>query len=263
MPYLLFASVIAAVLFLFGERALAVSAGDLKGMKIVGHYFTTRIANDKRALQTPSHLRLLVLKLAVVSSADDSKTFLDDFVLQYSHTGGKEDRARSAAICQATTPKPSEEAGCVTGEGAWILLDKTSSYLSLAFPIEGDVGEISLGRVGAQPVPYTIGPDRQYSVHIATNQEPDLAQRFADVISSGGYQVMDVADLKGDVSGVVIYYAESAETQAREISQRIMTELKVTPAIKKMGLISNVDIVVWIGVINQTPEGARAQRGRR
>ena len=45
----------------------------------------------------------------------------------------------------------------------------------------------------------------------------------------------------------MIRYRDSAENQAREISQRLMTKFGIVPTVKKMDLVGSNDIVAWIG----------------
>lgn len=246
---LLSALVLALALLAASRDASAVSAGDLNNLRVIGHHYTTFFSNGKRtaSVKKPSEGRYLVLKLDINVPSDDSKIFTNDFVLQYFHKDGKEDRNKCTAICRAKTAKLSENDGCAIGNAAWVLLGKSNKYLTLVFYLESDVDSVKISRTGTQPLTYIVGSDRPYSVYIATNQGQDALSKAEKVISAGGYQVVGTGtSLTEEKKGITIHYAESAEVQAREISQRIMTELGVAPEVKKMKLISDNDIIVWI-----------------
>jgi len=243
------ATLLISILFT-GQNASAISAGELKNFKVIGHHFTTSFTNGKRysRVKKPSEARMIVIKLAVKAPSDDSKIFINDFVLQYFHQDGKEDRAKCSAICRAKTEKLGENKGCGMGNGAWIRLDKKSKYLSLMFFLENDVKSVDISRTDAPPLTYRVGSDRTYSVFISTNQKENVLSEIEKVIRAGGYQITRTStSLPKEEKGIIIHYAEGAETQAREISQRIMIKTNVAPEVKKMELISSNDIVVWIG----------------
>jgi hypothetical protein len=244
---LLSASVVLVAILSTGQKTSAITAGDLKNIKIIGHHFTTSFNNGKRiiSVKKPSEARYVLIKLAVEVQSDDSKIFANDFVLQYFHQDGKEDRTKCDAICRAKTAALSEDDGCAMGNAAWV---KSSKYLILVFFLENDVNSVSIGRTGAFPLTYKVGSDRPYSVFIATNQGSEALSKTEKVISAGGYQVTRTStNLPDEKNGIIIHYADGAEVQAREISQRIMTEMGIAPVVKKMDLISDNDIVVWLG----------------
>jgi len=232
---LLSASILLIAILATGQIASGVTAGDLKNIKVIGHHFTTSFSNGKRIIyvKKPSEARYIVIKLAVEVPSDDSKIFTNDFVLQYLHQDGKEDRAECDAICRAKTDKLSEDDGCAMGTAAWVLFSKSGKYLSLVFFLENDVNSVSIGRIGAVPLTYQVGSDRPFSVFITTNQGSEALSKTEKVIRTGGYQVTRTSTgLSDEEKGITIHYADGAEVQAREISQRIMTAMGIAPAVK-------------------------------
>jgi hypothetical protein len=244
------ASVLLFAILAAGENASALSAGGLKNIKVVGHHFTTSVNNGKRiaTAKSPSEARYLVVKLSVEVPSDDMKVFTNDFALQYFHRDGKEDRTKCDAICRASTAELGEDDGCAMGNAAWVLLDRASKFLTLVFYLENDVSSVSIARLGADPVTYQVGSDRPFSVYLTTNQGGEMLSRTEKVVRAGGYQVTRTSTkLSDETEGTTIHYADGAEVQAREISQRIMTVLGIVPVVKKMNLISENDIVIWLG----------------
>lgn len=246
---------LASVLAIFcilavAQNTSAINAGDLEKIKVIGHHFTTSFNNGKRiaSVKDPSFARYIVIKLSFDSPTNDVKLFTNDFVLQYYRQNGKEDRSKCSGICRANTAMLSEDVGCSMGNAGWVLIEKVNQYLSLVFFIENEVNSIDIGRIGGTAVSYKIGSDRPYSVFLTTNQGPEKLVKYEKLILSGGYQVTRTStNLNAEQKGITINFAKQAETQAREISQRIMTELKTVPTVQKMDLVSDNDIVVWVG----------------
>ncbi|MFQ5901562.1 MAG: LytR C-terminal domain-containing protein [Thermodesulfobacteriota bacterium] len=189
------------------------------------------------------------LKLSGTLQKDGGKVFTNDFMLRYFHTDGKEDRTECRAIARAETSEIGEFDSFVYGNGAWVRLDSGKVYFGLAFLIEKDVDTIDIHRMGVDvPLTYRIGTDRLYSVAIYTNKDSNILSEAAEIIKAGGYQVVTTSEtLAKEETGTTILYREQAESQAREISQRLMTKLGIVPTVKKMDVISDVDIVVWLG----------------
>jgi len=87
-----------------------------------------------------------------------------------------------------------------------------------------------------------------YSISVFTNKDFNTLSEAVEVIEAGGYQVVASSEtLNKEITGTTILYMDVAESQAREISQRLMTKLGVVPTVKKMDVISEDDIVVWLG----------------
>lgn len=241
---------ILAGMLLAAHPAAAVTAGQLQGLKIISHHFSTTIASGVRTMSTndPAKARFLVLKVAATVPGNNAVVFAPDFVLVYSHTDGSEDRATCDAIGEASTASPGEFSAFHIGTVPRLTMPGGQVYFGLAFLVEPDVVSVELHPLGGSPVSYQVGTDRKYSVYITTNTNPKLLSDAKEAIQQGGYQVTAATEqLNQEQTGVTIHYAEKAESVAQEISQRLATRLKVTPSLKKMELISEVDIVVWLG----------------
>jgi hypothetical protein len=234
--------------------AAGPAVADLQDLKIIGHYFTTGISNDARYVSTkdPSKGRSLVLVLSATSPKNPGKVFDSDFTLRYFHTDGNEDRAKCDAIARADEADAARMfafARFNIGEAAWVKLDSGPTRFGVAFYVEPDVEIIDIHRIGsAELLTYRIGTERLISVAIYTNIDDKALARAKDVIQKGGYNVVNTSDsLAKDSTGITIHYREAAETQAREISQRLTAEFGTTTTVKLLELVSAVDIVVWIG----------------
>lgn len=247
---LLVLGVIAAGFLLSARPAAAVTAGELQGLKIISHHWTTTIASGVRTVSTtdPAKARFLVLKVAGTVPGEKAVVFAPDWVLVYSHRDGSEDRATCDAIGEANTGNPGEFTSFHIGTVPRLTFPHGATYFGLAFLVEPDVESVQLFPLGGTPLTYRIGSERQYSVYIATNKSAKLLADAKEAIQQGGYQVTAATEqLSQEQAGTTIHYVEKAETPAREISQRLMTRLGLTPTLKKMELISEVDIVVWLG----------------
>lgn len=118
-------------------------------------------------------------------------------------------------------------------------------YFGLAFIIENDVEAIEICRIGtAETVRYNISSERFYSIYLTTNSSPVILASAEQVIKDGGYFVVSSQGLDQAEKKVTIHYQENGESQAREISQRLIAKLGVIPKLKKMELINEFDIVV-------------------
>ncbi len=229
----------------------ALTVEKLKDLSIVNYHFTTRISNGRRIIYTknPSSGRYVVMKLAATLEKNEGKIFTNDFVLKYFHSNGKEDRSQCEAIAIAETPELGDFSSFAIGSnGAWAKMNKGKIYFGVVFFIEPDVELVELYPIGRKPLTYRIGSDRLCSIHISTNRDSNLLLKAEKVIREGGYHIVGLSKkLAKDITGTTIHYADKTEAQAREISQRIMTELGIVPTLKKMRLITEVDIVVWFG----------------
>jgi hypothetical protein len=238
-------------LLLSSSPALAVVAGELQDFEVIGHHFTTSISTAFRNLgiKDPSKGRYIVLKLAGRPAGGTSSLFANDFVLVYSHKDGSEDRASADAIGEADTPEPGEFKMFYAGDVSRIQVKGGSRfYFGLVFYIEPDVESIDIHRLGSRPLRYRVGSDRKYSVFVTTNTGPRVLSGAKELLDQGGYHVTQLSEgLARGTSGTTIHYAKRAESQAREISQRLMAKLNVVPTLKEMELISEQDIVVWFG----------------
>jgi hypothetical protein len=246
----LLSAVLAVVSVLVGHDARALSSGDLGDVRIVGHHFTTRVSDGRRAtrVKNPVDSRYVVVKLAIDVPADRSPIFLNDFVLQYVRSGGKEGRSACRVLCRAKTDRLGENGSCMMGESNALVFDRSQKYMTLTFFVKSDVSDVRIARTGAAPIEYSIGSDRPYSVYLTTNQGLDAIAPVEAAIRAGGYQLTNVGTaLSKKTSGIVIHYSEKAETQGREISQRLMTSMSVAPTVKALKLMSDHDVVVWVG----------------
>ena len=219
---------------LSGQSAMALSAGELKDVQVVGHHFATRVSDTRRVtrVKNPLEARYLVVKLAINMPGGSSPVFLTDFVLQ----------------CRANTGTLGEKSRCMMGTSNALVFDESQKYMSLAFLVPNDVREVDIARTGAAPISYTVGADRPYSVYLTTNRGPGAITPIQAAIQAGGYQVTNVSEkLSKKTTGIVIHHSTKAESQAREISQRIMTEMGVLPTVKPLKLMSDHDVVVWVG----------------
>ncbi|NOX88915.1 MAG: hypothetical protein GXO77_07805 [Calditrichaeota bacterium] len=245
--------IIIASLF-FGKPAKAVTVANLQNVKIIGHYFTTGIISSKRMIYTknPSNSRYLVLLISATLPDAEGKLFNNDFMLGYIHDDDSEDRSRCSAIAISETIDPEklfDLSEFALGDYSWIKVNGGELRFGLAFYIESDVETINLYRLCApEPITYRIGRDRLYSVDIFTNVDARYLARAKDAIQKGSYNIVEASEsLVSDESGITIHYREQAESQAREISQRLTTVFGKLTTLKKMKLISAVDIVVWLG----------------
>jgi len=239
-------------LLLMAMPASGMVAGDLEDLKIITHFFTNRIANPRLTLQLkdPSKTRFLGLLVSVDLKKGDGKIFTNDFVLRYFHADGTEDRTQCEAIGIAKTPDMGTiEDIAIGANAAAIKLNKGKGYLALFFNIEPDVNTVELYRIGTtMPIIYNIGAKRPFSVYITTNTESYNLTEIKRVIEEGDYQVTAISrELSKDTTGVTIHYVKQAESQAREISQRLMTKFGIVPQLKAMELVSEFDIVIWLG----------------
>jgi hypothetical protein len=113
--------------------------------------------------------------------------------------------------------------------------------------LENDVEAIEIHGIGIPPIKYRVGAERLYSVYVITNQGSDILSRAEKIIQPGNYNIITSTKLSDQTKGVVIHYADGAEVQAREISQRLISGMGFLPSIEKTKLISSFDVVVWIG----------------
>jgi len=224
---------------------------DFQDLQVIGHHYTTSITTGSKRLsiKNPSDARYIVLKLAGTLRKGGGKVFTNDFTLAYVHTDSKEDRNECDAIATAKTANIGEFNQFYSGNGAFTTLDNGKNFFGLVFMVEKDVDKIDLYRLGiTEPYSYRIGTERSYSVAIFTNVNAAILSQAEEVINTGGYQIVTASEtLASGITGTSILYMDEAESQAREISQRLMTKLNVIPTVKKMDVISTNDIVVWLG----------------
>ncbi len=248
---LIVAGLMMAALLGSSHAAPKTTVAELRDLKVIGHHFTTTISTNQRTIyvKEPGKARYVVLKISAYLQGGSGKLFTDDFVLRYVHSDGKEDRSRCSAITWAETEKLGEFDKFYAGEGSWVRFDPGRVYLGLAFYIEHDVEFVEICRIGvAESLTYRLGAyDRPYSVFVSTNRGAEMLKKIEDTIRNGGYAVQSTQVLNPDESGTTIHHRDDTETQAREISQRLMTQLGIVPTLKKMNLISEVDLVVWVG----------------
>ncbi len=226
----------------------------LQNVKIEGHFFTTSISGTQERIYTkePSKFRYLVLVLSATLEKGEGRIFAHDFTLRYFHKDEREDRGgcRGMAMSKETAPERIFDLGIYAlGEYSQIKLHSGQNRFALSFFIGSDVEIIDLYLLGmAEPLTYRIGTDRLYSVFITTNTDTKTLLQAKEIIQKGNYKIIDASEnLTKEETGITIHYCEQAENQAREISQRLMIELGKATVLKKMELITDVDVVVWLG----------------
>lgn len=233
-------------------RASAMTAGELKNLKVLKHYFSTGIITSNREIWTndPEKGRYLILTFSA-DSPTATWIFSSDFVLSYTRNGD-EDRALCAAIGIAEKEN-AQSMFFHIGVLPSVRASQGKIYFALAFLVESGVDSVTVQRINGSSVTYRIGRERPYSVFIATNTgSRQLLSGVEDTIKSGGYEVVDVSDeLNNGVSETIIHYNEQSEREAREISQRLMVKFGLVPALKKTNIASAFDIVVWLGERSQ------------
>ncbi len=247
-----------AVIFVFllvlsvPESTRAMMAADLQNLRIIGHHFTTSVSSDKRVNYSkhPADTRIVVFKFSASISSNDGILFTNDFVLRYTHENGKEDRSAAIRICTAKTSVIGEESNCLISKTGWVNVGSGDVMFTVAFFLENDVKNIEIHMLGRSDITsYTLSGERPYSVFISTNQGSEYISGIIDVIKIGGYRVLNSSlKLDPEEEGITIYYIKSVETQAREISQRIMTKIQAAPALKENKFPnSDSDVVIWVG----------------
>jgi len=185
--------------------------------------------------------RYLILKLFATLQKNKGRIFTNDLMLSYFHSNGSEDRTQCAAIAMAKTAEIGElKRFSIGSNAAYITVNSGKVYFCLAFLVEPDVKTIEIHRMGIdKSLTYRLGTDRLYSVTIYTNKNAEILSEAEKVIKAGGYNVVQSSKtLTKKKAGTTIHYREQTESQAREISQRLMTKLKVIPTLKKMELVS-------------------------
>jgi hypothetical protein len=220
------------------------SAALLRDVQVTAHHFATAVSGTKYMLSIndTQASRYLVLQVSAMGAVNPTKLFCTDFTIAYTPIGGSETRSRCEGIAASANDM-------VIGAG-WVTLDSsTKASLRLVFAIETNVDTVNLYRIGvAEPIPYRIGTDRPVSVHVFSSKGSDQLSKAVSLIRSGGYTIVSAADtLVPEITDVTIHYREKAEVQAREISQRLMVGLKVVPAVKRLELVTDVDVIVWLG----------------
>lgn len=243
--------VLLGVLFL-NQSVLALTASQLQNVKVVGYHFATEITSTsyRASLNDTEKSRYVIVKLSGLLTGSEGKIFSNDFQLVYQHANGKEDRAKCSGIADCKTDTPGEIESFVLGEASWMKASPGIVNFAVAFVVESDVDTVYIYRSGTSDVvTVPIGRDRKYSVYITTNRsDTKIASEVKQIISDGGYDVTMVSNgLDSSETGTTIQYREKAEAAAREMSQRLMVKYGILPKVQKMELVSEVDIVVWLG----------------
>ncbi|GEM_PF-2434211 len=226
------------------------TAAKMKNLKVVNYHYTTAISNKSKMkyVKNPDNARYLIIKLSA-QLAEGGKIFSDDFILKYFHTDGKEDRSSADAISLALTQEIDEFDEFLFGPAAWIRLESGLVYFGLAFFLENDISSFEIFSMGKQePLLINLGnSDRKYSVFISTNLGSARLTLTEEIIRKGGYYVNSSLVLDPEKTGTIIYYRENTENQAREISQRLIAKFGDIPTLEEMNLISEFDVVIWMG----------------
>ena len=240
------------IVMFISKPTWAMMASDLLSLKIIGYHFTTRVSSDKSLYlsKDPLNTRIVVLKFSAKTPSNDGILFTTDFLLRYFHDNGKEDRSPAIRICSAETSVIGEENNCLVSRDGWINIGTGDVIFTVSFFLENGIKNVEIYRVGgAEVMRYGLSNERPYSVFISTNQGTESIIEIIKVIESGGYRVLRSSNsLDSKTKGISIFYAKSAEVQAREISQRIMTKTKIAPDVKENDFRNaDSDIVIWIG----------------
>jgi len=246
------------VFFAFVQIAEATIAGELKGARIINHYFSTRImgraGNDTRTIQIKDSqkYRFLILSIEAITSTDSDsvRIFTHDFTLQY-YREGKEDRARCIGVSKVNKDGFTENLFALGEESSiFFQLNGPEVRLALVFNIENDVDSIKLYRIGdINPIAYNISPSHSFSVYITSNSPDSLKVReIAKSVEASGCKVFWAMALAKDIEGMTIHYGPKVEPLAREICQRLMLQFRLAPKMSEMTqLFSSYDIVIWVG----------------
>ena len=231
-------------------QAVAKPGQEARDLRVISHHFTTAVRGVRTVISVrdPTVSRYLILKLAAKPMRPKAKLYTADFSLFYMREDGSEDRARCGAVLKAKGSKPGEFEGPTVGDGGFNVDGLDDLNFGLAFNVEPDVAEVELFVAGsAVSSPYRIGPDRKYSVWLTTNQDSTRLAEPRRLIEAADLLVNVSGELTKDARGVTVHYMERAETPAREMSQRLISALAWQPTLKKMELVSEHDVVVWVG----------------
>ena len=247
---LLIAVLLAGSVFPLAPPASAIRGGELPELKLVSHHWTSRIASEDQTttVDHPDAARFLILKLAANLKSKDV-IFGDDFVLVYRHSDGQEGRAACHAMGNSDTAEPGDFDAFFLGASPRLPAEPGPAFFGLAFVVEADVESIELHPIGGSPLAYRIGSDRPFSAYISTNQAPELLLRARQVAESAGLQVVNVStSLAPEKTGAVVFYSPASEDAARDLAARLQSELGISPDVQPMELISELDLVVWLGL---------------
>lgn len=233
-------------------QAHAIVAGDLKDLSIVTHYFSTEIRGypGSRSIKDASLGRYIVLIISTDAPTGKQQIFCHDFSLEYNYNG-QENRAS----CLGVAPVDEDE----IKTGTFIMSSGNNepftevygpkAHFGLFFYLESGVSKITLYRLGSNNATHlNIGTSRPYSVFLATNSmSPNNMKKIEEALKEGGYFVQSSRKLNSSTLGLIIIHSNKTETIAREISQRIMTRFGNVPEVRDTDLISDFDIIIWIG----------------
>ncbi|MBN2310796.1 MAG: hypothetical protein JXR94_17615 [Candidatus Hydrogenedentes bacterium] len=242
---------IALTMLVVAPAAFAQDAAKLKNPEIIGHYFTTGIRGPLRQLgvKDPDVGRWVVL--LVRASADDELTlFSHDFILRYFLDSGAEERSTCDGIAEVDPETKLVEGLFDTKTEPRLTAGPGTVVFALANYIEAEVEDINLCRVGTGgSLPYKVGSQRPTSVFVTTNdKDTKRLDALKAALEKGGYYVATSSSLTDSATDIKVTYQANAEAAAREISQRIMTELSVSPTVEEMeGISTSYDVLVWVG----------------
>ena len=242
------------LMFLFAPTAEAIMAGELKDVRIFGHYFSTRVRGSATSeISDTSKARFLILFIEATAPTEKVTIFAHDFMLQYFREG-QDDRTSCIGVGKATKEGFFDDfvaLGTTLGQEPLlrIQLAEPRFYLGLIFIIENSVGSVNLYRAGSNTsIPYNIG-DRAFSVLLNTNHSDSFKiSEIAKCVEGSGCKVNVNTKLVQTEKKLTIHYAPGAEAAAREISLRLMTQFKMVPTLTKMSLSTVYDIVIWVGM---------------
>lgn len=235
-------------LFCGAVPAHAGTAGEIKNLTVIDHFFVTRLSNGQRysQIQDATHSKFLILKFSGDVPHDNFRLFVTDFILKYQNNG-QEDRNRCHGIATSSSSSADDLDDFFLGSFAYVDLSAGHHYFGIACEIEQNITEVQVLPAGGAAVSRTIGSDHGLSVYLTTNQGAPALDRYIPLVRNAGLGVHTSTQLVANVTGVTIRYVPAAETAARDLSQRIGATLNVTPTLQTMDLDSDHDIVIWVG----------------
>jgi hypothetical protein len=117
--------------------------------------------------------------------------------------------------------------------------------------VESDVDQVELYRIGQpQPLTYSIGSGRKYSVFMTTNRDPARMNAAAQAVREGGYDVVELSTrMQEGLRGTAIFYQKHAAEAAADIARRIDAAVGVKPKVEPVAeeFASEIDVVVRFG----------------
>jgi hypothetical protein len=229
-----------------GESAESLEFKSVKNIELVRYFFTVGVEGSEQRLsiQDPSAVQDIVLTFTVDVPHDGTRVFSTDFVFRYNHSGA-EDRSNCKAIMGVDD---STHEGFALGEYAHITLDQGKRKFSVVCPLEKDVRAIQVWHIGDDPIPLNVGSERNPSAYITTNKPRDAAYNAVmDALHASHYDYTEDTGLTTSAKGITIMYQEKFEDQANELGKKIAAATHIEPTVKRVDVLSEYDVVIWLG----------------